>query len=157
MEPFSCRLPAQFSAKESQVRATTASPTLWFESLPAEERPDCPLTDKSSGAEVSQLTAICVYLRTSRFASRSLTLWTRDDLVLDMTLVSARASFVQWYWRRRLSVGGRLFQPTFHLDSTDLVRRIWRGVPDGRGPGALLNCCRNRRVRRKVQLGRPIG
>src|SRR5262249_44012890 len=42
-----------------------------------------------------------VFLSAPRFASRLLTFWTREELVLDMTGVSALAYFVQWHWRRR--------------------------------------------------------
>ena len=52
-------------------------------------------------------TACCADLCAARFASRLLILCTRERLVLDMTLVSAPAHFVQWYWRRRLAFMNR--------------------------------------------------
>src|SRR5262249_46640700 len=52
-------------------------------------------------------TACCADLRATRLASRLVTLLTRERLVLDMTLVSALAYFVQWYWRHRLAFRNR--------------------------------------------------
>jgi DNA invertase Pin-like site-specific DNA recombinase len=56
---------------------------------------------------VLSATACCADLCAERFASRLLTLWTRERLVLDVTLVSTLPYFVQWHWRRRLAFRNR--------------------------------------------------
>jgi len=64
---------------------------------------------QSPGTMLSMFCATACWadLCAARFASRLLTLCTRERLVLDMTLVSALAYFVQWYWRRRLAFRNR--------------------------------------------------
>src|SRR5215469_169697 len=86
----SCRFAAVYRRPGEQFSPWSPIPTS-----------DWPLTDKNSARLwFRAATACCAVLCAPRFAWRLLTLSTRDGLILDMTLVSALAYFVQRHWRR---------------------------------------------------------